>query len=313
MSLNSGANPLLVKTSLDEVLKPAFNAPNMPGFATAETAPLFRQLGTTLGAVHEIEFAGPGKWKTHAEEEDAEEGDAITGNDKTYSIENWKQDLPIPKEFYDDDQQDTVSTSVADMGRQGRGSRDENAMSVYGEGFTVTATPDAAYLFSASHTNLNGDTIDNLETAAMTADAIEVLVRDLYIQKDQRGRLGGHNPFALLVPPALFKTAMVATESELEPGTPDNDRNYLSMVYPGLQVFQSPWLANAYNGITNADTSYFMVSQNHRITRRIREALNTTLVPWQFDKKDRYMYKGRFRETCYASTWEGTVASNGTT
>lgn len=311
MSLNSGANPLLVKTSLDEVLFPQFSAPNMPGFATAENTVVFKQRTTNLAAVQEIEFAGPGKWKAHTEEEDVEEADTVTSNNTTYNIVNWKQDLPIPKEFYDDDQHDTVMQAVAEMGRQARGTRDEEAMAVYGEGFTITTTPDAAYLFSNSHTNLNGDTIDNLETGVLNADNLEVLIRGLFVQKDQRGRHGGHNPAGLLVPPALFKTATVLTESELEPGGPDNDRNYISMVYPGLQVFQSPWLANAYNGITNADTSYFLVSQNHRITRNVREALNTTLVPWQYDKKDRYQYKGRFRETSYAGTWEGTIASTG--
>jgi len=312
MSLNSGANPNLVKTDLDDVLFPAFDAPAMPGFATAENALLFKQKSTTMGAVQEIEFAGPSKWKEHIEEEDVDEASVITDNPTTYNVKNWKQDLPIPKEFYDDDQHDTVTQATADMGRQGRGTRDENAMKVYFEGFTVTTTPDAAYLYSNSHTNLNGNTIDNLETGAMSPDNLELLVRALFLQKDQRGRHGGHNPSALLVPPALFKKATVYTESELEPGGPDNDRNYLSMIYPGLQVFQSPWMANTFNGVTNADTSYFLVGPNHRITRKVREPLNTTLVPWQYDRKDRYIYKGRFREVTYAGTWEGTVASNGT-
>ena len=206
---------------------------------------------------------------------------------------------------------DLVNRAVASAGRQARNSKDENAMGIYIGGFDTIKTPDGKYLWAADHVNLNGDTIDNLESAVLTPASLETLFRGLLEQKDQRGRLGGHNPVALLVPPILFPDAQEFTKSDLKPNTTDNNLNYVSLIYPGLQVFQSPWVGGTYNSYTNANTAHYLVSQNHWLTRRVREALNTTLVDWQYDDKDRYKYRGRFREVCYAGTWEGTIASTG--
>lgn len=310
MSVNSGANPNVVKTALDEVLFSSFDALAIPGVASAETEALFKQKTIDRAAAIESEYAGPGKWKKHTEEEDVEEASVLTKNATTYNVNNWKQDLPVPKEFFDDDQHDVVQNSVSDMGRQARNSRDEDCLKIYSGGFATTTTPDAAYLWSNSHTNLNGDTIDNLETGVFNANNFETLVRKLVEMKDQRGRLGGHNPTALLVPPILFPDAQEVTKSELRPYTTDNQLNWLSLIYPGLMVFQSPWVGDTYSGLTS-NAYHYLVGQNHRITRRVREALNTTLVDWQYDKKDRYQYRGRFREVSYAGTWEGAVASTG--
>ena len=311
MSLNSGSNANVVKTSVDEVLFGAYDAPSIPGFATAETPSLFKQSGLDRAAAIELEYAGPGKWNTHAEEEDAEEANVLTGNSTTHNVSNWKQDLSIPKEFYDDDLHEVVNKSVADMGRQAKNTKDENAMGIYVDGFATHTTPDAAYVWSDAHTTLSGVTIDNLSSGAMTPATLETLIRMLVEQKDQRGRLGGHNPAALLVPPILFPDAQEFTKSDLKPNTTDNNLNYVSLIYPGLQVFQSPWVGGTYSSYTNANTAHYLVSTNHSIRRRVRAPLTTTLVDWVYDSKDRYKYRGRFREVCYAATWEGSVASTG--
>ena len=185
MSLNSGANPNVVKTALDVLLKQAWDYPVQPGNATAETSILFKQKTVDKGAVIYEEHMGPGKWYTHAEEEDVEEASPRSGNKTTKDVENWKQDLPVPKEFYDDDQHDTVEYDVQVMGREGRNTRDQSALDLYGDGFDGTTTPDAAYLFSDSHTNLNGDTVDNLETGSLSVANLETLFNSLYLQKNQ--------------------------------------------------------------------------------------------------------------------------------
>jgi len=313
MSLNSGANPKVVKTAVDEVLFTEYDYPNQPGTATAETAELFKISGISNAAAIELEYGGASKWTKHAEEEDVEEDSVRTANATTHNVENWKKDLPIPKEFYDDDMHDVVNKSVADMGRKARLARDENALDIYGGGFDDHTTPDAGYLWLATHTNLNGDTISNLETGAFTGDNLEILVRSLYEQKDQSGELGGHDPVALLVPPILFPDAQEICKSELKANVTDNNLNYFSMIYPGLKIFQSAWVGSTYNSYTNAQTAYYLVGRGHAIRRKVREAINTTLVSWEYDKKDRWMYKGRYREVAYAGTWEGAVASNGTT
>jgi hypothetical protein len=206
---------------------------------------------------------------------------------------------------------EVVNRGVAEMGRQARNSQDDNALDIYVGGFATHTTPDGSYVWADDHTNLNGDTIDNLETGAMSVANLETLMNSLYLQKDQRGRLGGHEPTALLVAPAIFPDTQEITKSSLQANTTDNNLNYFSAIYPGLRVYRSPWISSTYDAYTNANTSYYLVSKNHFIRRRIREALNTVLVPWQYDPKRRYKYRGAFREVAYAATWEGAVASNG--
>lgn len=311
MPTGSGASPNVVKTALDEVLFGEYEAAVAAGTGHASTADLFKISGIENQAAIEEEFAGPGKWLTREELGDVEEDEILTGNNTTHSVTEWNKDLPVPRTFYDDAMHGVVNRAVAEMGRQARNSQDDNALGVYVGGFATYTTPDAAYIWSDSHTNLNGDTIDNLETGSLTVANLETLMNSLYLQKDQRGRLGGHEPAALLVAPAIFPDAQEITKSELQANTTDNNLNYFSNIYPGLRVYRSPWISSTYNTYTNANTSYYLVSKNHFIRRRIREELNTVLVPWQYDPKRRYQYRGAFREVVYAATWEGGAASNG--
>jgi len=315
MSLNSGLNAKAVKTELDEILDVAYTEPDKRwGFAHADNPILFNIKRIDRAARILAEHMGPGLFEETAEEGEPVEASPRTANKMTVEVKTFAQDLYIPKEFYDDDQHELVQRDVKKLARKARTTQDKKAFDTcYAGGFDTTTTPDGAYLWSNSHTNLNGDTIDNLETGALSPDNLEVLVRKLYEQKDQNGDLGEHGAAALLVPPALMKKALTYTESELEPGTADNDRNYISLRFDGLRVFEQPYVGGTYNDYANADTAYYLVSQEHELTRDIREELNTVMVPWQYDKKRRYVYRAAYREMYYAGTWEGAVASNGTT
>jgi len=309
--LTTGSSPNSTKTALDEILTSRFSIRPSEGVATAETADLFKIAGISGSAYIFEEFAGPGKWNKHSESEDVEETSARTGNKTTQAVDDWYQDLPIPKSYFDDQKFDLVQRAVETMGKEARNTRDENAIGVYGDGFDKITTPDGAYLWSAAHKNLNGDTIDNLESVAFSYTGFKTLQRTLFIQKNQRGRLGQHTPTAALFPPALFPTATEQLKCELKPVSAENDLSYVSMVYPDLKLYQSAWLDSAYNDYTNADTAYYVVSADHFITRKTREALNTVLDNWIHDKKRRYMYRGAFREVAFAGGWEGSVASTG--
>ncbi len=310
---NSGNNPSLVKTELDELFYSKYDYPTGPGIARADNTDLFRQLRIDRQAVITEEWQGPGDFEEHAEEEELDLATIRSGNQATRTVSNYKKTLKIPKEFADDDQWDTISRAVQDSGRRARTTQDKNAFNLYAGGFDSVTTNDGAYLWSNSHTALNGDTIDNLETGSLTPANLEILVRKLIEQKAQDGGLGGHQPVALLVPPALFPDAQEITKSELQPNSTDNNLNYFSAIYPGLKVYTNPYVGAAYHSYTNANTAYYLVSQNHSITRWIREDVYTRIVSWEYDDKDRWTYKMGFREVLGAISWEGAVASSGTT
>lgn len=304
---------MVVRTELDEVLFDEFDRGQEPGEVLATDSLFIKQKDASKGYVIYAERKGPGAFEKHVQEQNVVEKSTLVTNKVTKEIENWKSSLPIAIESYEDDQHDVVMEDVAEMGRNAKLTRDkDNIQTLYGDGFATTTTPDAAYLWSDAHVNVNGDTIDNLETGALAPAALETIVKSLRLQKKQDGLLGGHNPAGLLVPVILFPDATEITQSELKPDGAENNLNFFSKIYPGLKVGSSAYLDSAYNSATNADTSYYLVSRNHMLTRNVRLGMATNLIPYQNDPKDRMIYKARYRERPTAKTWTGTVASNGT-
>jgi hypothetical protein len=314
MALNTGLNPDLVKTAIDEVVYPEFDREDEPQEVLATNPIFFKQESTDRQAVITDEYEGPGLFEAHDEEESIKSVNIRTGNQKTHTVLNYKKQVKIPVEFFEDDMHSAVGNTVEQFGLRARTSRDKHAYeNSYGDAFSGVTTSDAVALISNSHTAMNGDTIDNLETGALTAANLETVVRALRLQKAQDGEVGGHNVVGLLVSPTDFPDAIEIAESELQTGTGNNNLNYFSRIYPGMVIGTSAFLDSTYNSLnTNTNTSYFAVSRHHTIRRYKRLGLNTTLVSPDTDDQDRYTYKARFREVVSAVSWEGIIGSNGT-
>lgn len=306
---NSSLAPNVIKTALDLVFDGEFGLETQPGYATADTAAIFRPDTTDRAAVIVEQFMGPGYFETRAEQQDVPAGTAKVGNQKTFSVLNYAKSIDISKNLMDDDQHGTIDMLVKKMARNARLTKSKNAFNVLNLGFTTTLTNDSVALFSDSHTTLGGDTVDNLMTGVLSEANLDTAIQMLLTQKTQDGTLGGHEPAVLLVPPALFKTAIITTKSELRPGTANNDLNYYSMVYPGLQVYQSPFLGATYGG---SDTAWFLLSKDHSLFRWIRQDVTTDLVDYKTQRNNNYIYKAEYREVTGPISFEGLVASNGT-
>jgi hypothetical protein len=80
------------------------------------------------------------------------------------------------------------------------------------------------------------------------------------------------------------------------------------MIYPGLQIFQSPFLGAAQGG---SDTAWFLLSRNHSLYRWVRQALNLDLVDYKTQRNNNYIYKGEYREVVGAISYEGLCGSTG--
>lgn len=273
----------------------------------------FKQLDTTRGVYQWAEFSGVGEWEESLEEEERALSTVRTANKTSATIVNFKKTLAIPVEFFEDEEHDVVNNAIAAVGLRGRTKQDKSALNVYAAGFATTSftTPDGAALFSNSHTSLDGSTIDNLETGALTPDNFEILWRSLQGQKAQDNDLGGHEPVGFLVPPALYPDAIELLDSQLRPGTGNNQVNWVFTKYGTIVLGQNPYLGSTYNTATNANTSHYLVSRNHSISRITRLGMETKLVPPDTDLMDRYFYKARYREVDRPKSWEGIVASNG--
>jgi hypothetical protein len=200
-----------------------------------------------------------------------------------------------------------VSKAVRQQALTWGASRDRNAFNVYALGFTTQTTIDGVALFSNSHVNENGDTVDNLETGALTDPNLNIVINSLRTQLSQTGVILGYEPKFLLTPSILHQTGMSVAKSVLRAGTGNNDLNYFSEMYPGMKVVYSPFLD------ATSTTAYFVGSSTHGVMRFEREAFFTDLVDWRYSANDQYQYKMRAREVVDSIEYSGLVGSTGTT
>lgn len=307
MSFSSGLNPNIVKTALDDVFFPEFDGPQSPNDAPATDNTVFQQQTVDRQAVIQEVFKGSGLWEVRAEEQDVPSGNARVNDQITFTVINYSKSEDIPKNMFDDNLHNTVNRMIADFAQTGRVTRDTKAYELYVNAFTTTLTADGSALISDTHTNLNGDTIDNKLTAALSTTALEDAIVSIREQKAQDGTIRGHIPSVLLVPTKLFKTAVEITDSELISDSANNAINWVSAKY-GIQVKTSPYLGATAGG---SDTAWFLLARNHSVMRWVRQAVETVLVNWTFQRNNNYIYKAEFREVVGAITYDGIVGSTG--
>ena len=306
---------LTTGSGLDELFWSQYEQEKQPGEVRADDSLFFKQDDTEWLTVQYAESMGPGQFRATAEDEEVDDATVRVGNRTTAEVFEFDRDIAIPQRYQESSQAyNTVEGWVRELGIRARTSRDEQAFRrSYSDAFSGVDTPDGADLISNSHTALSGDTVDNLETGVLNGDNLFTTIRSLRLQRAQDGSLGSCHADGLLVPTQLHRTATEVTKSELKANTANNDLNYFSQVYPGLVVGASEWLDSTYNTYnSNANTSYFVVSRNHSITRAVRIGIGTEYVEPKYDRKRRAFYRARFSERVYAGTWVGVVGSNGT-
>lgn len=308
MDNDSAPNLILVKTALDKLFDEATIEMAVVGKATATDAMVFTQDTATNAAVVSSVIGGGGYFQETIDDVAlTNEANVFAASPKTSIVVQFKKNLPISRTFMADQQLQAVSKSVRQQALTWGASRDRAAFSVYGNGFTTQLTIDGVAVFSNSHVNQNGDTVDNLETGALTDPNLNITINSLRTQLSQTGVVIGYEPKFLLTPSILHQTGMSVAKSVLRAGTGNNDLNYFSEMYPGMVVKYSPFL-DAFS-----TTAYFIGSSTNGISRFEREAFFTDLVDWKFSPNDQYQYKMRAREVVDSIEYSGLVGSTGAT
>jgi hypothetical protein len=311
----SGGVRLTVASGLDEVFDSGYEMDKQPGEVRADDSLFFRQDDTELLAVQYAQSMGPGDFNITDEDQDVDEAAVAVANKTVADVFEFDRDIPIPQRYQEASAYwGTVDSWVEQLGVRGRTSRDKFAFRFsYADAFGGVQTPDGVSLINNAHIALSGDTVDNLETGAASADNVATLIRRLRLMKAQDGDLASYHADGMLAPVNLHPTLTVIVGSELKPGVTDNDINYISKVYPGLVVGASEYLDSDYNGLNaNADTSYFCVSRMHKVTRAKRVDMTREYVDPMYDRRRRAFYRARFSERVYAGDWGGVAGSNGT-
>lgn len=307
--LNRDTSPSLelVKTALDKIRDEQVLKNARMGKAEATDSVIFTQDRATNAAVVSTTQGGGGYFLKTTDDLALPKGVAIKSpSPKTTIIAEFKKDLDISRTFMADQQHSSVAKAVRGNVASWMASRDRNAFKVgYADGFATTTTIDGVFTFSASHLNDNGDTVDNLESGALTDTTLNASVVTLRNQVNQTGVKVGYEPDFLLSSNSGHKNAMTVSKSVLRSGTGNNDLNYFSELFPGMQVKYNHFLDET------STTAYFIGAQGHGITRFLREDLLTDLVDWHTQRNDVYIYKLRAREEVDAIEYSGLVGSTG--
>lgn len=303
----TGPSLILVKTALDALIDGEKLKAAAVGRATALDPVIFTQDTATNAAKVTSVLGGGGYFQKTTNDLPTFKTEAKkAASPKTTLIASFINNLQITRTFMADQQQSAAARAVKQDFRSWLATRDRNAVYVYANGFTTQLTIDGVALFSNSHVNENGDTVDNLETGVLTDDNLNVLVNSLRTQVNQSGVKVGYEPDFLLAPSLLHKTAMSVAKSVLRAGTGNNDLNYYSEMYPGMQVKYNQFLDEV------STTAYFIGAEGHSVMRFEREAFFTDLVDWRTSPSDQYVYKMRAREEVDSIEYSGVVGSSGT-
>lgn len=300
-------NQDVVQSVLDALFYPRFETVPGPYMIDATDDMAFRQETVDHGSyIYEV-FGGSGSWAPTPELTDFQDGTILIGDKVTQYPVKFAQQLPISREWFRDAMYGSIDNAMEQFATAARLTRDQQAFNLYNGGFTTSTTADGVAWFSNSHTNLNGDTVDNLVSGALSTTTLNDGMVSLASQLTQAGQIGGYAGYCLLVPPALFKTARELGGSELLANTANNNMNVFLTDY-GIYVKQSNKLGAIAGG---SDTAWFLLSKTHSGTRMVRESIATELVPPQYSQNDVYYYKGSYREMYFAKTYDGAVASTG--
>lgn len=310
ISTGSNSNILqLVQTYLDRLFTGTAGE-TRAGKVGALDPLVFTQDVATNAAVNSTVQGGGGYFQTTTTDFPTVEQTTVSApSAKVSLVLNFLKNLPISRTFMADQQLSSVAKQVKEEAKNWSATRDRAAVAVFYNGFSTQNTIDGVNVFSNTHTNALGQTVDNLETGALNDDNLNLVITSLRTQVSQSGVTTGYNPDFLFMSAALHRTGNAVAKSVLRAGTGNNDVNYWSDLYPEMKVVYSPFFDSS--NVTNATTMYVVGAKDHGIMRFEREGFSSTLVDWQFNANDQYVYKMRSREVTDSIYYNGLVGSTG--
>jgi len=317
--LNTNLSPDGFHTAIDGYVKTAQQRTEVPDYLSSHDPFWFKQVDGLGDSYIWDEWSGVGPFQKTGDQEEIYTFNTYLGNTKTIRSQKWTENVPISDEAVRADQHGLraqVGEDVADMAKLIQDK--EGIQETYADAFAgaVNTCPDGQALASASHVTLRGDTIDNLETAALDADGLWTSVQTLAEQKGQHGEVASFTPGGTLVPFNLYKTAKEtygSSAAPLEPFSGENQLNIFHTVYGNVSIKASVYLSSAQNSATNAATSWHLVSSKHQVAIKQFYGLVTEFVEAKYSSNDTHKLVCKYNEKTFPKSWIGYVGSNGTT
>ena len=307
-------SPDAVQTAIDAVMWEEYDRERQPAYLSARDEMFFHTAGIDTYKFVYDEDSNVGMFEETGEQEEIRRTDTRIGNQTTASVVKYMKSIPISWEAFKADQVGKRERVGRQVGDRARLTQDyKSVLNTYGDAFdgAVSTTPDGDAAASNSHTTLTGATVDNLETGALAPDALWTCVTSLANQKGQDGDAGSYAFEGLVVPFTLYKTAKEVMNSTLVANSGENNVNIFDTDYGQVAIKASIYLGSTYNGNSNANTSYHLISRNHQIHRKVFAELNTDLIEPKYSDTDSWEHRSRFAEVAFFGSWSGYLGSNG--
>ncbi len=307
-------SPDACQTAIDAVLYEYYDREETPAYLSSRNDMFFQISPIDLMAFIWDEDSNVGSFQQTDEQDEILSTNTFIGNQKTKRVLKYTKQIPISWEAFRTDKVGKREKIGSQIGDRARLTQDKVAIqTTYGDAFngTFNTTPDGQNLASNSHTTLNGNTVDNLETGLLNPDNLWTCTLSLANQLGQDGELGSQQFSGLLVPTILYKTGKEVLNSNLLANSAENNLNIFETDYGEVAIKQSQFLGSAYNANSNANTSYHLVSENHMITRKVLADMSTTMIPPEYTMTDSYIERARYAEVSFPGSWTGYVGSSG--
>ncbi len=307
-------SPDAIMTAIDAVMWEEYDRERQPSYLAASDDMFFHTSGIDMLKFVFDEDSNVGMFEETGEQTEIVRTDTRIGNQTTASVVKYMKSIPISWEAFKADQVGKRERIGRQVGDRAKLTQDYKAvLNTYGDAFdgAVSTTPDGDAAASNSHTTLTGVNVDNLETGALAPDALWTGVTSLANQKAQDGDPGSYVLDGLVVPFLLYKTAKEVMNSTLIANSAENNLNIFDTDYGQVAIKASIYLGSTYNGNSNANTSYHLVSRNHQVTRKVFSELNTDLIEPKYSDNDTWEHRSRFAEVSFWGSFSGYVGSNG--
>lgn len=307
-------SPDAVQTAIDAALYEKYGRTMQPGYLAATDEYFYKQDNTDKVAFIWDEDSNVGEFDQTGEQEDILNSDSFVGNTKTKRSQKWTKQVPISDEAFRADQIGKRQKIGEQIGDRARLTQDKRTiLDTYADAFdgALNTTPDGQPLASNSHLSLTGGTVDNLETAALDPDALWTAVTSLANQPAQDGEAGSHLFSGLVVPFTLYKTAKEVLGSSLLANSAENNLNVFDTDYGEVMIRASIFLGSTYNGATNANTSYHLISTDHQVMRKVFYDLETTMIDPTKTSNDSWAIRAKFHESHFPGSWTGYLGCTG--
>lgn len=308
-------SPEACQTQIDAILFENYQREQQPGYLSANDDFFFHQSTSNLLGYTWDEDSNVGAFGELDEQEEFSDTDAFIGNTKTVKMQKWGKQVPVSMEAFNADLHGLRASIGSKMGNRARLTQDKKTiLNTFGDAFagSINTTPDGQAWASNSHTTLKGFTVDNLETGALNADNLWVVVQSLANQQAQDGEAGSYVFEGILVPFILYKASKEVLDSQLVPFSAENQINFFDTVYGSIRIAASIFLGSTYNSNSNANTSYHVVSSQHCANRKTYMDLTTDLIDPTKTANDSWIYRARFLERHFPESFAGSVHSQGT-